>query len=81
MATKLPPEHYLKYWQAAAAAEYGILIQVLPEDQVKLVNALYECRLKLGGYEDLMIFQPQPPGQLFIAKKLAQGILDAEPRE
>jgi hypothetical protein len=69
MVTKLPTETYLQVWEAADAQEIGICINVLPADQQKLVAALYECRSTFGGFEDLMIFQPKPEGQIFIAHR------------
>lgn len=72
MTTKLPTEEYLKYWEAAAAEEIGILVSVEPADQIKFVNALYACRDTFGGYENLMVFQPKPEGTVFVAKKTAE---------
>lgn len=72
MATKLPPESYLQVWEAAAREEIGICVNVPPEDQMKLVNALYEARLTFGGFQDMMIFQPKPAGQVFIVHKTAE---------
>lgn len=72
--SKLPPEHYLKLWEAATEQEFGLGINVVPEDQQKLVNALYECRSVCGGFEEFSIFQPQPPGQVWIAKRLQEGV-------
>jgi hypothetical protein len=72
MATKLPAETYLQVWERASAEEIGICLQVDPADQLKLVNALYECRSTFGGFEDMMIFQPKPDGTVFIAHKDAQ---------
>lgn len=72
MTTKLPPEAYLKYWEAAAQQEIGIEIKVVPEDQMKLVNALYECKSTFGGFDDLILFQPKPEGTIFIAKKTVE---------
>ena len=72
MTTKLPPEHYLPIWESAQEQEIGIEVLCPPEDQVKLVNYLYECRNVCGGFEDLMIFQPKPEGTLFIAHKSAE---------
>jgi hypothetical protein len=69
MATKAPPETYLRYWIAAAEQEIGICIQTVPEDQALLVNLLYDARNTFGGYEDLMILQPNPPGTIFIRTK------------
>ena len=72
MATKLPPETYLELWERAEAEEIGLCVKVEPNDQMKLVNALYECRSTFGGFEDMMIFQPQPAGTLFIAHKTVE---------
>lgn len=72
MTTRLPPEEYLKYWEAAAQQEMGIEIKVRPEDQMKMVNALYECKSTFGGFDDLMLFQPKPEGTIFIAKKTVE---------
>jgi len=72
MTTKLPSETYLPIWEAADAEEFGIEVLVEPKDQVKLVNALYACKQAVGGFTDLMIVQPQPPGTLFIAKKTVE---------
>lgn len=72
MTTKLPPEEYLKYWEAAQAEEIGIFISVEPEDQHRFVNALFDCRKTFGGYEDLMVFQPKPEGTVFVARKTAE---------
>jgi hypothetical protein len=69
MVTKLQPKHYLPLWERAAAEEIGLCVNVEPTDQLKLVNALYECRSTFGGFEDMMIFQPKPEGQIFIAHK------------
>lgn len=68
MATKSPPEKYLQYWIAAAEQEIGICITVADEDRALFVNRLYEARDVFGGYEDYMIFQPNPPGTVFIRK-------------
>lgn len=72
MTTKLPPEEYLKYWEAAEAEEIGIEIKVEPEDQILFINALYACREAFGGYENLMVFQPKPEGTVFVAKKTVE---------
>lgn len=72
MTTKKPPDEYLQYWEAAAAEEFGILVHVAPEDQFRFVNAMYECRNTFGGYENLMVFQPKPPGTVFVAKKTVE---------
>jgi hypothetical protein len=73
MATKAPPETYLRYWEAAAQQEIGIEVKVDPNDQALFVNLLYDCRNTFGGYEDMMILQPNPPGTVFIrTKELAE---------
>jgi hypothetical protein len=72
MTTRLPPETYLRFWEQAASEEIGIEITVVPEDQSKFVKALYDCRSTFGGYEDLILFQPQPPGTIFIARKTVE---------
>jgi hypothetical protein len=72
MTTKLPPDEYLKYWEAAEAEEIGILVKVEPEDQVRFINALYDCRNTFGGYENLIVFQPKPAGTVFVAKKTVE---------
>lgn len=72
MTTKLPAEEYLRYWEAASATEIGIEVLVIPEDQQKFINALYDCRNTFGGYENLIVFQPKPEGTVFIAKKSAE---------
>lgn len=72
MTTKPPPEDNLKFWQAADEQEIGILIQVEPADQPRFINDLFECRKTFGGYENLMVFQPQPLGTVFIAKKTTE---------
>lgn len=69
MATRPPPETYLRYWAAAAEQEIGIEIKVDPADQAMLVNQLYEARNAFGGYEDMIILQPNPPGTIFIRTK------------
>ncbi len=69
MATKLPTETYLRYWEAAALQEIGIEIKVDPNDQAMFMNALYDARKMFGGYEDMIVLQPNPPGTIFIRKK------------
>jgi hypothetical protein len=69
MTTKLAPEEYLGFWEKAAEQEIGIEVLVQPEDQMKFINALYECRSTFGGFEDISVFQPQPPGTIFIMKR------------
>jgi len=65
----MPPEAYLRFWQEADEQEIGIEVLVPPDDQQKFVNAIYECRSEHGGFEDLMVFQPAPPGTIFIAHR------------
>ena len=72
MVTKLAPETYLALWERAAAEEIGLEVKVVPEDQAKLINALYDCRKTFGGFEDMMIFQPKPEGTVFIARKTVE---------
>lgn len=73
MTTRLPASYYLPLWEQAAAEEIGIRITCKsPDDQKKLLNQLYECRKQLGGFEDLMIFQPHPPGTIYIARKTVE---------
>lgn len=74
MTTKLAPETYIQLWEAAAEQEIGIEVLCDPKDQTKLVNAIYECRNILGGYDDLMLAQPQPPGTIFIMKKMVEEL-------
>ncbi len=69
MATKAPPETYLRYWEAAKMQEIGIEIKVDPNDQAMFVNILYDARRMFGEYEDMIILQPNPPGTIFIRKK------------
>lgn len=72
MATKLPSETYLPYWELAESKEIGIEITCVPEDQIKLINALYQARQDYGGYEEMMIFQPLPEGRIFIAHRTVE---------
>ncbi len=72
MATKLAPETYLQFWQEAAGFEFGLEVKVHPDDQAKFINDLYECRATFGGFEDMMIFQPAPPGTLFIMRNTTE---------
>lgn len=69
MTTKLPPEVYREVWEKAAEVEIGIGIEVVPEDQGKLVAALYACRDRIGGFENIMVFQPEPKGQVWMVKQ------------
>ena len=73
MTTKANPLSYLNFWEEAASEEFGLLVECASEDDKRLlVNALYECRKQSGGFENLMIFQPNPPNVLFIAKKTTE---------
>jgi hypothetical protein len=72
MTTKMPLETYLRYWKEAQAQEVGLEILTPPDDQTKLLNALYACRQEFGGFEGLMVFQPQPPGTIWIAHRDAE---------
>jgi len=72
MTTKLPPEAYLELWERAEAEEIGLCVSEEPADQMKLMNALYECRNTFGGFEDMMLFQPKPEGTIFIAHKTVE---------
>jgi hypothetical protein len=72
MVTKLPTETYFELWKRAAKEEIGLEVKVVPEDQMKLVSALYDCRRTFGGFEDMMIFQPKPEGTVFIARKTVE---------
>jgi hypothetical protein len=69
MATKLDPLSYRNFWEEADAAEFGLLVECeTDQDRRLLVVALYECRKKTGGFEELMLFQPSET-EIFIAKK------------
>lgn len=72
MATRPPPETYLQFWREAQKQEFGIEVKVHPDDQPKMVTALYECRDTFGGFEDVMIMQPPPSGTLFMMKKTTE---------
>lgn len=72
MATKPGHDTYLQFWEEANAQEIGLYIKVDPEDQVKLINALYAARAEYGGYEGMIIFQPAPRGTLYIAHKTVE---------
>ncbi len=74
MTTKHPPEYYLPLWEQASTEEFGIKIKVEPEDQMLLVNALYDCRNATSGFEDLIVMQPQPLGTLFIVHKMRGAV-------
>jgi hypothetical protein len=72
MGTKLPSEAYLPIWEAAEAEEIGLEIKVVPEDQMLLVQALYDCKKAVGGFEDFIIAQPKPPGTIFLVRKTVE---------
>lgn len=74
MPTKREPEYYLPLWEQAAKEEFGIKIKCEPDDQMLLVNALYDCRKTVGGFEDLLVMQPQPLGTLFIVHKMRGAV-------
>lgn len=73
MTTKLPATYYLPIWEQAAEQEIGLRITCADADNQRLlINALYACRQEVGGFEDLILFQPAPPGTIFIAKKTTE---------
>jgi len=72
MPTKRDPSFYLPLWEQAMKEEMGIEIKTPPEDQRNLVNALYECKKEAGGFEELILCQPQPAGTIFICKKTVE---------
>lgn len=75
MATKPDPLTYLNFWQEASQQEFGLLVLCDTEDDKRLlVNALYECRKQSGGFENMMILQPNPANTFFIAKKTMEGL-------
>lgn len=69
MTTKLPAEAYSEIWEKAAEQEIGLGVSVEPADQQKFVNALYACKQAIGGFEDIMVFQPEPAGQVWLVHK------------
>jgi hypothetical protein len=70
MATKLNPLTYKNFWEEAASLEFGLLVELESEaDKPLFVNALYECRKMMGGFENMMISQPHPANTVFIHKK------------
>lgn len=75
MTTKLPPEFYLPLWEEAAKEEIGIEIKCEPDDQIRIINALYECRKATGGFADLIITQPKPLGTIFITHKTVAELM------
>ncbi len=72
MTTKLPATYYLPLWEQAEAEEIGLRITTIPDHMPKLVNALYACKQEVGGFEDMMLFQPQPPGTIYLARKTVE---------
>jgi len=75
MATKADPLSYLNFWEEAAAHEFGLLVECASEDdKAALAKALWECRKQSGGFDNLMIFQPNPPNVLYIAKKMTKEL-------
>jgi len=72
MTTRLAPETYLQFWQQASELEFGLEVKVHPDDQAKVLGALYECRDIFGGFEDMIIFQPAPSGTLFIMRNTTE---------
>ena len=73
MSTKANPLSYLNFWEEAATLEFGLLVECASEDdKAALAKALWECRKQSGGFDNLMIFQPNPPNVLFIAKKTTE---------
>jgi len=72
MATKLDPLSYLNFWEEAQAQEFGLLVTCETEQDKKLlVVALYECRKRSGGFEELMLAKPSTT-EIFIVKKTLQ---------
>lgn len=74
MTTKKPAEYYSPLWEQAAKEEFGVKIKVEPEDQMLFVNALYDCRKATGGFDDLIVMQPQPLGTVFIVHKMRGAV-------
>lgn len=74
MTTRRPPEYYLPIWEQAQEEELGLLIKVEPEDQTLLINALYDCRKAVGGFDDLIIMSPQPAGTVYVMKKTTEVV-------
>lgn len=73
MTTKPDPLTFLNFWQEASEQEFGLLIVCKDEDDKRLlVNTLYACRQASGGFENMMILQPNPSNTLFIAKKTTE---------
>jgi len=73
MGTKANPLSYLNFWEEAAALEFGLLVECASEDDKSaLAKALWECRKRSGGFDELMIFQPNPSNVLYIAKRTTE---------
>lgn len=72
MGTKLAPETYLQFWQEAAGFEFGLEVKVHPDDQPKFINSLYEARNTFGGFDDMIVMQPMPPGTIFIMRNTVE---------
>jgi hypothetical protein len=73
MTTKPNPLSYLNFWQEASSLEFGLLVEMATEDDKRLlVNALYECRKQSGGFENMIIMQPNPPNVFYIMKKTVE---------
>jgi hypothetical protein len=72
MTTRLSPAAYIEFWREAHALEIGLHITLDPKSQTKFINELYNARKELGGYEDMIVFQPAPIGTVFICHKDAQ---------
>ena len=72
MTTRLRPEAYLEFWREAHALEIGLHITLDPKDQPKFINELYNARKVLGGYQDMIVFQPAPIGTIFICHMNAE---------
>lgn len=72
MTTKKPPSFYLPLWEAASAEEIGLHISCVPDDQAKLANALFACRKEMGGFDDLILIQPEPRGTIYLARKTVE---------
>jgi hypothetical protein len=72
MTTKLPPSSYLPLWTAAAEQEIGIHITCVPEDQQKLIQAIYEAKKLSDEFDDFIVMQPQPPGTIYIMRKTVE---------
>ncbi len=72
MTTKLPATYYLPLWEQAEQEEIGLLIRTDYDSMPNLVKALYACKQEVGGFEDLILFQPQPPGTIYLARKTVE---------